>query len=413
MTRAIAWFARNHVAANLLMLMMIVGGIISLPTIDQRAFPEITVDVIAINVVYLGAAPEEVEQGVCIRIEEEIYGIDGIEEITSSAAEGACGVSAEIMSDYPIDRALSEIKNAVDSITTFPDETEKPIVSHIDLRNTAIEIAVSADASERSLKVYGERIRDSIANLPKVTQVQLKNDRDYEISIEIAESALRRHGLTFDEVVAAVRSGSLDRPGGSIKTSAGEILLRTKGQAYVGPEFEDIVLRTGADGTRLLLSDVATVVDGFDEDDIHLQVFLDIGFVGQAFELTTPMPEVPHSLNEIAAAFQAIYEERYAQSDTAPAEIVSFRVVGLGKAPSVELPEHTGNATADIETRPVSFDSTFVETAIHHREALPVDAAMPGPAIIEEDGATTVVPPGFNATLDRYGILTLRRVNHD
>lgn len=276
MTRAIAWFARNHVAANLLMLMMIVGGIISLPTIDQRAFPEITVDVIAINVVYLGAAPEEVEQGVCIRIEEEIYGIDGIEEITSSAAEGACGVSAEIMSDYPIDRALSEIKNAVDSITTFPDETEKPIVSHIDVRNTAIEIAVSADASERSLKVYGERIRDSIANLPKVTQVQLKNDRDYEISIEIAESALRRHGLTFDEVVAAVRRGSLDRPGGSIKTSAGEILLRTKGQAYVGPEFEDIVLRTGADGTRLLLSDVATVVDGFDEDDRY-STFDEIG----------------------------------------------------------------------------------------------------------------------------------------
>jgi N-methylhydantoinase A len=153
--------------------------------------------------------------------------------------------------------------------------------------------------------------------------------------------------------------------------------------------------------------------DGFDEDDIHLQVFLDIRFVGQAFELTTPMPDAPHSLNEIAAAFQAVYEERYAQSDTAPAEIVSFRVVGLGKAPSVELPEHTGNATADIETRPVSFDSTFVETAIHHREALPVNASMPGPAIIEEDGATTVVPPGFNATLDRYGILTLRRVNHD
>ena len=153
--------------------------------------------------------------------------------------------------------------------------------------------------------------------------------------------------------------------------------------------------------------------DGFDEDDIHLQVFLDIRFVGQAFELTTPMPDAPHSLNEIAAAFQAVYEERYAQSDTAPAEIVSFRVVGLGKAPSVELPEHTGNATADIETRPVSFDSTFVETAIHRREALPVNASMPGPAIIEEDGATTVVPPGFNATLDRYGILTLRRVNHD
>ena len=127
MTRAIAWFARNHVAANLLMALMIIGGVVSLPVIQQRAFPEIEVDVIAINVVYLGAAPEEVEQGVCIRIEEEIYGIDGIEEITSSAAEGACGVSAELMTGYPIDRALSEIKNAVDSITTFPEETEKPV----------------------------------------------------------------------------------------------------------------------------------------------------------------------------------------------------------------------------------------------------------------------------------------------
>ena len=124
------------------------------------------------------------------------------------------------------------------------------------------------------------------------------------------------------------------------------------------------------------------------------------------------MPESPSNLDDLAAAFQAVYEERYAENDTAPTEIVSFRVVGLGKAPSVELPEHTGDASADIETRSVSFDSTFVETAIHRREALPVDTAMPGPAIIEEDGATTVVPPGFNATLDRFGILTLRRVDN-
>ncbi len=268
MSRAIAWFARNHVAANLLMMLMLIGGFVSLPQIEQRTFPEIDVDVIAINVVYLGAAPEEVEQGVCVRIEEEIYGIEGIEEITSSAAEGACGVSAEIMSDYPIDRALSEIKNAVDSITTFPEETEKPTVSHVEVNNTAIAVVVTADASERSLKVYGERIRDSISSLPDVTQVKLKNARDYEISIEVSEETLRRHGLTFDEVVAAVRRGSLDRPGGSIKTTGGEILLRTKGQAYVGEEFERIVLRTEPDGTRLLLSDVATVVDGFDTDDL-------------------------------------------------------------------------------------------------------------------------------------------------
>jgi N-methylhydantoinase A len=153
--------------------------------------------------------------------------------------------------------------------------------------------------------------------------------------------------------------------------------------------------------------------DGFADDDIHLQVFLDIRFVGQAFELTTPMPDAPKNLDEIATAFQAVYEERYAQSDTGPSEIVSFRVVGLGTAPSVELPEHTGDATAKIETRMVSFDSDFMETIIHRREVLPVDTATPGPAIIEEDGATTVVPPGFNATLDRFGILILRRIRND
>jgi multidrug efflux pump subunit AcrB len=267
MNHVIAWFARNHVAANLLMGLMVIGGLVSLPNIQQKTFPDIHVNVISIGVVYLGAAPEEVEQGVCIRIEEEINGINGIDEITSSAAEGACGVSAELMDDYPVDRALSEIKNAVDSITTFPVETEKPIISHVEVRRTVLQIAVSADASEKSLKIFGERIRDSISGLPDVTQVELRNARDYEISIEVAEETLQRFGLTFDEVVNAVRRGSLDRPGGSIKTSAGEILLRTKGQAYTRPEFEQVVLRTEPDGTRLLLSDVATIVDGFDEED--------------------------------------------------------------------------------------------------------------------------------------------------
>ena len=201
MTRAIAWFARNHVAANLLMALMIIGGVVSLPATQQRAFPEIEVDVIAINVVYLGAAPEEVEQGVCIRIEEEIYGIDGIEEITSSAAEGACGVSAELMTGYPIDRALSEIKNAVDSITTFPEETEKPIVSHVDVRNTAVAIAVSADTSERSLKVYGLPLSE-----PGVSRVA--QDNHGPIHLRIATIAGHRqqriktigHRKTVDQV---------------------------------------------------------------------------------------------------------------------------------------------------------------------------------------------------------------------
>jgi multidrug efflux pump subunit AcrB len=264
----IAWFARNSVAANLLMFVIAVGGLVSLPAIQQKTFPDIDVDMIRIGVPYLGAAPEEVEEGVCVRIEEEIYGIEGIEEITSSAAEGACGVTAELLDGYPVDRALSSIKNAVDAISTFPDETEKPVISHIEIRRNAVQIALSGDASEETLKVLGERLRDELASLPGITQVDLTNAREYEISIEVAEESLRRHGLTFAQVVEAVQRGSLDRPGGSIKTQGGEVLLRTKGQAYVGEDFEALVVHTREDGTRLLLGEVATVVDGFVEEDM-------------------------------------------------------------------------------------------------------------------------------------------------
>jgi multidrug efflux pump subunit AcrB len=263
----IEWFARNHVAANLLLMLMVVGGIAALPSIQQKSFPDIDIDIISVGVSHLGAAPEEVEEGVCIRIEEAIQGIDGIETVTSSAAEGACGVSAELISGYPVDRALSEIKNAVDSISTFPVDTEKPVISHVQTRRNALQIALFGDVSERTLKVYGERMRDEVSALPDVTQVELSGARHYEISVEVSEETLRRHSLTLDQVAAAVRHGSLDRPGGSIKTSSGEVLLRTKGQAYTKEDFERIVVVSRNDGTRLLLGEIADIIDGFEEDD--------------------------------------------------------------------------------------------------------------------------------------------------
>ncbi|MCP5058016.1 MAG: efflux RND transporter permease subunit [bacterium] len=268
MTRVIAWFARNHVAANLLMALLVVGGLASLPLTNQKTFPDLEIDVISIGVPFLGATPEEVEEGVCVRIEEEIQGLSGVEKITSSAAEGNCGVSAELIAGYPIDRAITEIKNEVDSITTFPEDTERPVVSHFEIRRNALQIAVSGNLSERALKTFGERVRDEISALEGVTQVELAASRPYEISIEVPEDSLRRHGIGFDDVVRAVSRGSLDRPGGSIKTAAGEVLLRTKGQAYLGQEFEEIVVLTRQDGTRLMLSDVANVVDGFDEEEV-------------------------------------------------------------------------------------------------------------------------------------------------
>ena len=267
MIRAISWFARNPVAANLLMFLIIIGGLSAVPAIKQQVFPDLEINVIQIGVPYLGASPEEVEEGVCIRIEEELQGADGIERITSTANEGACAVMAELLTDYPIDRALAEIKNAIDSISTFPDEIEKPVISHFRMRSNTLQVAVSGDADEKTRRFYAERVRDGIAALPEVTQVGLANARNYEISIELPESSLRRHGLTFDHVVRAIRRSSLDLPGGEIKTSSGEVLLRAKGQAYRGADFEEIVVLTREDGTRLRLGDIATVVDGFEEGD--------------------------------------------------------------------------------------------------------------------------------------------------
>jgi len=266
---AIAWFARNRVAANLLMALLLVGGASSLPTTPQKTFPDIEIDVIAIGVQYLGAAPEEVEEGVCIRIEEEIQGIDGIEKIRSSAVEGACSVMAELISGADVSEVLDDIKNAVDAIDTFPEETEKPIIAQVTQRRPVIDVAISGAVDERTLKAIGERVRDEIADLPDVTQVELSLDRPFEVSIEVPEESLRRFGLSFDQVVAAVRRSSLDLPGGSVKTEGGEILLRTKGQAYRGADFEELVVVTRNDGTRLTLGEIAHVVDGFKDVDLE------------------------------------------------------------------------------------------------------------------------------------------------
>ena len=265
MHRAIAWFSQNIVAANLLMTILVIGGVMSLFTVHQEEFPNIEVEMVVVTVPYLGAAPEEAELGVCIRIEEAIEGVEGIDKIYSTASEGACNVQAELLEDADGTRALNEIKSQVDGIASFPAETEKPIVSKASFRHNVIEIAVHGDAGERPLKEIAREIRDDIAALEGISQVDLAYTRPYEISMEVSEYMLRRHGLTLDDVARALRRASLDMPGGTLRTEGGEILLRTKGQAYLGAEFEDMVVMTRQDGTRVRLRDVAEVVDGFAE----------------------------------------------------------------------------------------------------------------------------------------------------
>ena len=214
----IAWLARNGVAANLLMVFIMASGVIAMTTVREELMPEIELDRINIEVPYLGAAPEEVEDAVTIRIEEAIQGIDGIKQIQSTAAEGMGTVTIELELGADARKVVDDVKSSVDAITTFPVETEKPIIRELTSRMQVADIAVSGDVDPFTLKAATERVRDELTAIPGITQVDIVSAPPYEISIEVSEVALRRHGLTFDQIADAVRRSSLDMPGGIAPT---------------------------------------------------------------------------------------------------------------------------------------------------------------------------------------------------
>ncbi len=263
----IGWFARNTVAANLLMAAIVIAGLISFANVQKRTFPEFESNLVQVLVPYRGAAPAEVEEGVIIKIEEAISDIQGIKEIRSTAREGAGTVLVEVVTGYDSSKVLDEVKLRVDAIPTFPAETEKPIISELLFEQQVVWVTVYGDLDDRARKALARQVRDDLQVLPGVRTVNLVGDRPYEIAIEVTEADMRKFGLTFDEVAQAVRRSSIDLPGGAIRTDSGDILLRTKGQVYTGEEFADIVLRTDPDGTRLRLSDVATIRDDFAESE--------------------------------------------------------------------------------------------------------------------------------------------------
>jgi multidrug efflux pump subunit AcrB len=259
--------AQNHVAANLLMMVFVVGGLVLGYSIKQEVFPEITLDMIKVSVVYPGAGPEEVEEGILLKIEENLTGVDGIEEIKSVATEGIGSVTAEIRAGEDPDNVLQDVKTEVDRIITFPEDAEKPVVTKVLNRYEVISVVVYGAVSERSLREQAEIVQDELLQMPQITQVDLAGVRPYEISIEIPEENLRQYNLTFDQVARRINRASLDLPGGKIKTEAGEILIRTKERRYFGPEYGQISIITNPDGTEVLLEDIARVKDTFRETD--------------------------------------------------------------------------------------------------------------------------------------------------
>ncbi len=262
------WSVEHRVTVNLLMAFIIIVGFTSLTRMKREVFPFFSLDMVSVQVPYRGASPEEVEEGIIVKIEEKIQSVEGVKRIVSTAREGVGTIVLEIREDVDdVQKVVDEIKTLVDSIDTFPEEAETPLVQEVTIKEEAINIAVFGNVPELALRRVAEKIRDDLLSSKTISQVNLAGIRDYEISVEISEENLRRYGLTFDQVATALKTGSLDLPGGVIKTAGGEVLIRSKGQCYAGREFEDIPIITLPNGTIVRVGDVARVVDGFKDAD--------------------------------------------------------------------------------------------------------------------------------------------------
>lgn len=263
----LAWMTKNSVAANILMFFLLIFGAMRTCDMKKEVFPEFQIDQIFINVAYPGASPEEVEQGVILAIEENIRGIDGIKDIRSTASENIGVVTVSLLLGTDTSQALNDIKAAVDRVTSFPEDIERPVVFLPSFRNQVLSLAVYGDHDPRSLKAIAERVRLELLQDPNISVVEVSGLPALEISIEISQDNLRRYGLTIDEVAGIVKQASIELPGGVVKAKGGEILLRTTERRETGEEFADIIVRALPDGSKVRLGDIADIKDGFAETD--------------------------------------------------------------------------------------------------------------------------------------------------
>ena len=270
MKNIIRWFILNTVAANLLMVFIIIAGIFTLSRLRMEVFPDITIPIINVSVIYPGASPEDIEESICVKVEEQVQGINGLKRITSSSNEGYGSINIEIENGYDIDEVKDEVKAQVDAITSFPDDAEKATIKSFDGQPEVITIAVHGNVDEVSLLNIAEKIRDEVSELPNITQTRL-GKKPREISIEVSEKTLQKYGISFDYIASKIRTSSMDVPGGAIETYDGEILIRSKGQAYTGDEFGIIPVLSLPDGSTVLLRDIAEIDDGFQDVEYDIK----------------------------------------------------------------------------------------------------------------------------------------------
>ncbi|MBA6297614.1 efflux RND transporter permease subunit [Colwellia sp. MB02u-9] len=261
----IAWFARNSVAANLLMIFILVGGLLTIQTINKQMFPQVKINWISYTAPYPGAAPQEVEEGITIKIEEALDTVQGLKRVITYSNRNFSNGWFEVELDYDPQVVLEEVKSAIDSISSFPDGMERIKVEREKFRQEVMYLSLYGDLTNGELKELGRKIHNEIQQLPAVNISDLFSGLDYEISIEVSKDKLREYGLSFNDIANAVRSSSRNMSAGQIRAENGYINLRVENQAYRGYEFEQIPVVTLADGTRIVLGEIATIIDGFEE----------------------------------------------------------------------------------------------------------------------------------------------------
>ncbi len=265
----IAWFAGNHVAANILMVFLILGGILSARSMVSEIFPTIDAKTITISTIYPGATPYDVEDSITRRIEETLIGIEGVKRVSSSASEGYGTVTVEL-EDFADDRqVMDDVETEIDLLADFPPEdAEEPSIVRSRSTANVMTLAVHGVVEEKTLHYWAERIKDDLVRLPGISLVTINGGRDFEIAIEVSEATLRDYGLTLQDVAERVSYFSTDVPGGTLRTEANEILLRVQDKRYIGEDFGDITIRSRTDGTLLRLADIATIRDGFEDVEL-------------------------------------------------------------------------------------------------------------------------------------------------
>jgi len=265
----IEWFARNPVAANLLMFGIVIAGLKSAVTnIPVQEFPNNEPNRITINTEFRGATAKSAEDGITVRIEESIADIKGIDEISSRSSEGRSSITVDLLDDYDRRAALDDIKVRVDALNTLPQAAERPIVSLVEYKRPVISVAVSGELSAKELRKVAETFREDLLNTTDATNIEIQGVADYQINIEVAPETLERYNLSLRGIGQAIQAGASDVSAGNVQTRDGDILIRSDGQAYSVEEFSRIPVIRNTEGNAITLGDLATIDDGFEENTI-------------------------------------------------------------------------------------------------------------------------------------------------